>query len=87
MDLKLTSEDSVKGLNQLQMTMFWKKILDFEVSISNPQIFCADHGSAIKSPEKRLFLQPKGRKVEQPRVKNCQMAMLTNPKSKSKVQV
>ena len=58
--LELTSEDLVKGLQQLQMTKFRKKKLDFEVSISNRPFFRADQGSAIESPEKCLFWTPEG---------------------------
>ena len=56
----MTSEDLVKGLQQLQMTKVRKFFLDFEVSISNRPVFCADRGSAIESPEKRLFWTPEG---------------------------
>ena len=73
--LKLTSEDLVKGLQQLQMTKVRKFFLDFEVSISNRPVFCADRESAIENCDKRIFWPPEGRKVEPPTPKNLQTAI------------
>ena len=51
------------GLNQQQRTKISKKIIIFEVSISNRQFFFADRGSANENSDKRLFWPPEGHKV------------------------
>ena len=49
-----------RAYNSYKWPKFEKKILDFEVSIPNRPVFCADRGSAIESPKKRLFWTPEG---------------------------
>ena len=63
------------GLNQLQRTKISKKILVFEVSISNRPIFRADQGSAIENPDERLFWPPEGRKVRLSMAQNLQRVL------------
>ena len=53
--LELTSEDLVKGLQQLQMTKVRKKILDFEVSIPNRPVFALIEDPQSKVPRNAYF--------------------------------
>ena len=66
---------SESGLYQLHKTKISKKKFVFEVSISNRPFFCADWGSENENSDKRFFWPLEGRKVEQPRAKNIQMAI------------